>query len=216
MKSQSNISLIIKRIHKISKQYKNELVNKTFLILYEGKAVEITYRIDNFLHLCGVETNLTAKDFYRRAVHSKLSCKEIQFTQKHPYNLAEIKTKHLSKALSLINRDAFVVSDITTQTKSFILGTTDLEIVLCFDLQINKSGKIISPILIPYSLRVEDIPNNKFSNMYEVDYVLSKETGTKHYMNIEYGNPDFLTSYLEKHSISDYSINISDHNSSTK
>ena len=52
--------------------------------------------------------------------------------------------------------------------------------------------------------------------MYEVDYVLSKETGTKHYINIEYGNPDFLTSYLEKYSISDYSINISNQNSSTK
>ena len=93
-------------------------------------------------------------------------------------------------------------------SKTFKLGATDLEVIFCFDSQIDNNGNIINNILIPYSLRVEGIPNSKFGNMYEVNYVLSKKTGTKNYINIEYGNPDFLTSYLEKYSISGYSINI--------
>lgn len=216
MKRKYDKSNIINRIYYIATLYQNLLVAKTFLILYEGNSSEILFKSDNFLHLCGVGTNLSAIYFYKYAISKKLSSKDIFFNTSHPYDFANTKTQHLQKAISLLSREAFVITDVSTQTKTFKLGATDLEVVFCFDSQVDNTGNVINNALVPYSLRVEDIPNSKFNNMYEVDYVLSKKTGTKTYINIEYGNPDFLTSYLEKYSISDYSINISNQNSSTK
>ena len=195
-------------IHKNAVIYKKHLISKTFLLIFEGHSIEIMFKAENLLHLCGVDTKLLAKDFYQKAYQKKLSDKEIYFSKKHPYDFAKIKLEHLPQAISLLSNESFVITDISTQTKMFKLGATDLEVIFCFDSQIDNNGNIINNILIPYSLRVEGIPNSKFNNMYEVDYVLSKKTGTKNYINIEYGNPDFLTSYLEKYSISDYSINI--------
>ena len=195
-------------IHKNAVIYKKHLISKTFLLLFEGHSIEIMFKAENLLHLCGVDTKLLAKDFYQKAYQKKLSDKEIYFSKKHPYDFANIKLEHLPQAISLLSNESFVITDISTQTKMFKLGATDLEVIFCFDSQIDNNGNIINNILIPYSLRVEGIPNSKFGNMYEVNYVLSKKTGTKTYINIEYGNPDFLTSYLEKHSISGYSINI--------
>jgi hypothetical protein len=195
-------------IHKNAVIYKKHLISKTFLLLFEGHSIEIMFKAENLLHLCGVDTKLLAKDFYQKAYQKKLSDKEIYFSKKHPYDFAKIKLEHLPQAISLLNNESFVITDISTQTKMFKLGATDLEVIFCFDSQIDNNGNIINNILIPYSLRVEGIPNSKFGNMYEVNYVLSKKTGTKTYINIEYGNPNLLTSYLEKHSISGYSINI--------
>ena len=208
MKPKINKSKILKMIHKNAVIYKKHLISKTFLLLFEGHSIEIMFKAENLLHLCGVDTKLLAKDFYQKAYQKKLSDKEIYFSKKHPYDFAKIKLEHLPQAISLLSNESFVITDISTQTKMFKLGATDLEVIFCFDSQIDNNGNIINNILIPYSLRVEGIPNSKFGNMYEVNYVLSKKTGTKNYINIEYGNPDFLTSYLEKHSISGYSINI--------
>lgn len=195
-------------IHKNAVIYKKHLISKTFLLLFEGHSIEIMFKAENLLHLCGVDTKLLAKDFYQKAYQKKLSDKEIYFSKKHPYDFAKIKLEHLPQAISLLSNESFVITDISTQTKMFKLGATDLEVIFCFDSQIDNNGNIINNILIPYSLRVEGIPNSKFGNMYEVNYVLSKKTGTKNYINIEYGNPNLLTSYLEKYSISDFSINI--------
>jgi len=208
LKPKINKSKILKMIHKNAVIYKKHLISKTFLLLFEGHSIEIMFKAENLLHLCGVDTKLLAKDFYQKAYQKKLSDKEIYFSKKHPYDFAKIKLEHLPQAISLLSNESFVITDISTQTKMFKLGATDLEVIFCFDSQIDNNGNIINNILIPYSLRVEGIPNSKFGNMYEVNYVLSKKTGTKNYINIEYGNPDFLTSYLEKHSISGYSINI--------
>jgi len=207
---------IIERLHAIARLYQRELVGKTFLILYEGNKSEVIFKSENFLHLCGVETNLSAKHFFKCAIRKSLTPKNIFFSQSHPYNLCEIKTKFMPQAISLFKKDSLAITDISTQTRQFKLGTTDLDVVFCFDEDSASHPNIARNILFPCSLRVEDIPNSKFNNMYEVNYVLSKKTGTKNYINIEYGNPNLLTSYLEKYSISDYSINISNQNSSTK
>jgi len=203
-------------IHKNAVIYKKQLISKTFLLLFEGHSIEIMFKAENLLHLCGVDTKLLAKDFYQKAYQKKLSDKEIYFSKKHPYDFAKIKLEHLPQAISLLSNESFVITDISTQTKMFKLGATDLEVIFCFDSQIDNNGNMINNILIPYSLRVEGIPNSKFGNMYEVNYVLSKKTGTKNYINIEYGNPNLLTSYLEKHSISGYSINITNQELSPK
>ena len=206
-KSQNKIALV-KRIKNTAVQYKKDIVGKTFLVLFEGKSVEIIFKVENFLHLCGVDTKLQAKDFYKKALKNQLTEKEIIFSKTHPYPLAEIKTKNLSRALSLMKNEAFMITDITTQSHSYKIGTTDFQVVLCFDNQINASGQTVNNVLIPYSLRVEDINSNKYNNIYEIDFVLSKETGKKEYSFMEYGDIHKLSQYLKSHSIHDYNISV--------
>ena len=208
MKAKQHVTKIIDKISTVAKQYKDDIVGKTFLVLYEGQSIEVLFKTENFLHLCGVDTVLYAKDFYRKAVNGQLREKEIRFSNNHPYIFAEIKTERLSDALSLLKRDSLVITDVSTQTKVYKLGTTDLEVVLCFDSQLDDNGNPINDILIPYSLRVEHITNNKYNKIFEVDFVLSKKTGTKEYTKIEFGESSLLNEYLLTNNITQYIINI--------
>lgn len=208
MKSKHNSKTILNRVVNLAKQYKDTLVGKTFLVLYEGHSVELLFKTENFLHLCGIDSVLYAKDFYRKAVKGQLQSTEISFSSVHPYVFADIKTSYLAQAFSIFTKDSLVITNISTSTRSFKLGTTDLEIVFCFDVQYDNTGKIINDVLIPYSLRIENIANNKFNQMFEVDYVLSKPTGAKQYSTIEFGDKMKLEQYLKDKNINEYSINL--------
>ena len=47
--------------------YSQNLGGKTFLYVYGDKYFEVSFPIDHFLHLTGVETRFSAKDFYKNA-----------------------------------------------------------------------------------------------------------------------------------------------------
>ena len=47
--------------------YSQNLAGKTFLYVYGDEYFEVSFPVDHFLHLTGVETILSAKDFYRNA-----------------------------------------------------------------------------------------------------------------------------------------------------
>lgn len=65
--------------------YSRNLAGKAFLYVYEDEYFEVSFPIDHFLHLTGVETYLTAREFYRNAKRNKLTSKQFYFTSKHPY-----------------------------------------------------------------------------------------------------------------------------------
>ena len=45
--------------------YSQNLAGKVFLYVYGDEYFEVSFPIDHFLHLTGVETRLSAKDFYK-------------------------------------------------------------------------------------------------------------------------------------------------------
>ena len=47
--------------------YSQSLAGKTFLYVYGDEYFEASFPVDHFLHLTGVETRRSAKDFYRNA-----------------------------------------------------------------------------------------------------------------------------------------------------
>ena len=47
--------------------YSQSLAGKTFLYVYGDEYFEVSFPVDHFLHLTGVETRLSAKDFYKNA-----------------------------------------------------------------------------------------------------------------------------------------------------
>ena len=53
--------------------YSQNLAGKTYLYVYGNEYFEVSFPIDHFLHLTGVETRLSAKDFYKNA-KKKLPC----------------------------------------------------------------------------------------------------------------------------------------------
>lgn len=53
--------------------YSQDLAGKVFLYVYGDEYFEVSFPVDNFLHLTGVETGLSAKDFYKNAKKGKLT-----------------------------------------------------------------------------------------------------------------------------------------------
>ncbi len=82
---------IIQSIQQAALIFDSKLVGKTFLYIYEGKAIEVVYRTTDFLHLTGVDTALSASAFYRNAKSGKLSSGQIFFSTRHPYVLSKKK-----------------------------------------------------------------------------------------------------------------------------
>lgn len=198
---------IAKRINEAAIYYKNNIINKDFLILFEGNSIEFSFTRKNFLHFCGVEAKyMSALDFFKKASKGKVTSKNFYFTKDHPFNLASLKTENLINMFTLLQKDSLMITDLYTKTKSFKLGAIDCNIVICLDFVKSKMSDQYD--LIPFSLRVEDVPTSRFNKIYEVDYVLSKEAGSKEYNTIEFGNQFMLDEYLEKHNITKYNIKI--------
>ena len=200
---------MIHRICLAANEYKQNLDGKQFLILFEGEYIEVTFKKEHFLHLCGVGTKLFSKDFYKKSANYSLTKNEIIFNSVHPYDLADIKTNNLNTAFNIFRKESLIVTDITTHTYNYKLGATDLDILICFDYDRDKNGNKTSDVLIPYSLRVENIANSKYNKIYEIDYVLSKCNGSKSYTKIEFGEVSQLQQYLTDKNLTGFSINIS-------
>lgn len=47
--------------------YSQNLAGKAFLYVYGDEYFEVSFPIDHFFHLTGVETMLSARDFYKNA-----------------------------------------------------------------------------------------------------------------------------------------------------
>ncbi len=77
--------------------YSQSLAGKTFLYVYGEEFFEVSFPIDHFLHLTGVETKLSAKDFYKNAKKAKLTSSQFYFDARHPYANARKKLPCLKR-----------------------------------------------------------------------------------------------------------------------
>lgn len=189
----------VKRIVSAAKEYREKLSGKTFLIIYDKtQKLEVIFKNDSFLHLTGVGSKLYAKDFMKKACRNTLRESEIFFDEKHPADLADVKTKNLSRLYELIVKEVFLVDDIVTLTAQYAMGMTDLELLLCLGPNTDQNGKLLNGCKVPYSFRVEELKNEKFSNLYEVDFVFSKLTGTKLYTDITFGEKETICNLDEE------------------
>ena len=162
-------SAILKKIHNAAKNYQRYLAGKTFMYVYEGKSIEVVFKNSSFLHLTGVNTKLRAKEFYKHAkTKNGLKVQEFFFDKNHPYDLAEKKTDHLEDLYRITNMEVLITEDVVTFTAR------------------DKHGKLIDDCLVPYSFRIEQIGNEKFGELYEVDFIFCKQTNESKYEIISY------------------------------
>ena len=182
-KKNNDRKIIIHEISKAAQLYKKHLVDKKFLYVFDSRYIEVCYKTDNFRHLTGVETSLSAKRFYPYAVKKQLQSSQIYFSSRHPYSLCKKKLKHICEIAVLASTENFMLEEILTNTKSYKFSATNLQFTLCLNKEYDDYGQEKSECYIVESLRDEDC-FSKSKAAYEVSLILSKNNAAKKYNNL--------------------------------
>ena len=155
--------------------YSKNLAGKIFLYVYGNDFFEVSFPIDHFLHLTGVETNLSAKDFYKNAKKGKLTNNQFYFDSRHPYANAKKKLPCLKRLPELTNDMVCILKDMQTVTIVYKLSVTNLEFTLGLTANTDSFGNKINNLFLPMSLRVEDSSVAKSNDGDIVDFIFSKD-----------------------------------------
>lgn len=164
--------------------YSKNLAGKAFLYVYGEEFFEVSFPVDHFLHLTGVETNLSAKDFYKNAKKGKLTNNQFYFDTRHPYANAKKKLPCLKRLPELTNEMVCILKDMQTVTIIYKLSVTNLEFTLGLTENIDNHGKKVNHFFLPMSLRVEDSSVAKSNDGDIVDFIFSKDASMAKYDSI--------------------------------
>ena len=153
-----NKARIIQTITSAAVQYKQHLVGKTFLYVFEGRMIEVAYHAKEFRHLTGVAARgLTALSFYDKAVDGTLQESQIYFDVNHRFHLCKRKMKHIQNLASVANSALIVLEDAGTATETYHFAFTELKFTLCLGRDIDPvTGSQKSDYYIVKSLRDGD------------------------------------------------------------
>lgn len=58
---------VVKQINIAAQSYRDRLVGKSFMYVFNSRHIEVIFKVQNFKHLTGVESQLSAKRFYSLA-----------------------------------------------------------------------------------------------------------------------------------------------------
>ena len=162
----------LKIIIDAASQYEEKLNNRLFLIVYqEGgktKTVCVGFRDMNFMHLTGVDTKLSAQQFYSACLESKLSERDFEIDNKGKVQRKLIVLPYLSDLLyqsCMIGN--FVNSGIWIRADYFV-GDTKVILSVGF-----REGKMVD---YPVTLYNEDVrklshPTNKVLAIFSKSYL---------------------------------------------
>ena len=161
--------------------YSSDLAGKTFLYVYGNDFFEVSFPVDHFLHLTGVETRLSAKDFYKNAKKGILTNNQFYFSVRHPYANAKKKLPCLKRLPELTNEMVCILKDMQTVTIMYKLSVTNLEFTLGLTENLDSYGKKINDYFLPMSLRVEDSSVEKSTDGDIVDFIFAKDASKAKY-----------------------------------
>ena len=161
--------------------YSQNLAGKAFLYVYGDEYFEVSFPVDHFLHLTGVETKLSAKDFYKNAKKGKLTNSQFYFDARHPYANAKKKLPCLKRLPELTNDMVCILKDMQTVTIIYKLSVTNLEFTLGLTENTDDKGKKVNDFFLPMSLRVEDSSVEKSNDGEIVDFIFSKDASMAKY-----------------------------------
>lgn len=164
--------------------YSRSLAGKTFLYVYGEEFFEVSFPVDHFLHLTGVETRLSAKDFYKNAKKGKITNSQFYFSGGHPYANAKKKLPCLKRLPELTNDVICILKDMQTVTIVYKLSVTNLEFTLGLTENIDSSGKKVNDLFLPMSLRVEDSSVAKCDDGEVVDFIFTKDASISKYKEL--------------------------------
>ena len=161
--------------------YSQNLAGKVFLYVYGNEFFEVSFPVDHFLHLTGVETRLSAKDFYKNAKRAILTNNQFYFDTRHPYANAKKKLPCLKRLPELTNDTVCILKDMRTLTIVYKLSVTNLEFTLGLTENTDDKGNKINDFFLPMSLRVEDSSVEKSNDGEVVDFIFSRDASVSMY-----------------------------------
>lgn len=161
--------------------YSQSLAGKTFLYVYGDEYFEVSFPVDHFLHLTGVETILSAKDLYRNAKKAILTNNQFYFDARHIYANAKKKLPCLKRLPELTNEMVCVLKDMQTMTITYKLSVTNLEFTLGLTENTDRGGNKINDFFLPMSLRVKDSSVEKSNDGEIIDFIFSKDASVAKY-----------------------------------
>ena len=183
--------------------YSRDLAGKTFLYVYGNDFFEVSFPVDHFLHLTGVETELSAKNFYKNAKKGILTNNQFYFSVRHPYANAKKKLPYLKRLPELTNEMVCILKDMQTVTIIYKLSVTNLEFTLGLTENFDKYGKKINDYFLPMSLRVEDTSVERSEDGEIVDFIFSKDASKTKYDTLLVEDKDKIIPDSVQHLISD-------------
>ena len=161
--------------------YSSKLAGKHFLYVYGEEYFEVSFPSDCFLHLTGVETILSAKDFYKISKKGNLTNSQFYFSSRYPFANAKKKLPCLKRLPELTNGLVCVLKDMQTVKITYKLSVTNLEFTLGLTENLDKNGKKINNLFLPMSLRVEDSSVEKSAEGEIIDFIFSKDASVAKY-----------------------------------
>lgn len=161
--------------------YSQNLAGKVFLYVYGNEFFEVSFPVDHFLYLTGVETRLFAKDFYKNAKRAILTNNQFYFDTRHPYANAKKKLPCLKRLPELTNDTVCILKDMRTLTIVYKLSVTNLEFTLGLTENTDDKGNKINDFFLPMSLRVEDSSVEKSNDGEVVDFIFSRDASVSRY-----------------------------------
>ena len=161
--------------------YSSKLAGKHFLYVYGEEYFEVSFPADCFLHLTGVETNLSAKDFYKISKKGNLTNSQFYFSSRYPFANAKKKLPCLKRLPELTNGLVCILKDMQTVKITYKLSVTNLEFTLGLTENSDKNGNRVNNLFFPMSLRVEDSSVEKSADGEIVDFIFSKDASVAKY-----------------------------------
>ena len=172
---------IRKQIIDASCVYRDNLAGRVFLYVTGEEYFEVVFQTDRFMHLTGVNSKLTAQEFYDKATDSELTTGQIYFDKEHPYHGAKKKLPCLMLLPALTNSLVCVVKDMKTLTLTYKLGVTNLDFTIGLTENVDFEGNKINDWFLPRTLRVKDKSIENSSSAEFVDFIFSKDASMDKY-----------------------------------
>jgi hypothetical protein len=171
MNYKDKVEMVRNNIISNAKMYKNKLVGRYYLYIFENQCFEMYYGKENFMHLTGAGSNLSPNQFYELAKKGKLQSKQMYFNSRYPLSNALKKTNNLNDLEKFINEGYFVIKDLETSSEVYPYAITNVDQSVLMGLKEEATN-----ICIPKSFRVKGNVFDKAQEdkLFEIHYILSK------------------------------------------
>lgn len=181
---------IRKQIITASEVYRDKLAGRVFLYVYGESYFEVVFPTDRFRHLTGVNSSISAQEFYDKAKSSMLSAGQIFYDREHTYRGAKRKLPCLTMLPALTNNVVCVVKDMKTVTLTYKIGVTNLDFTIGLSENLDLEGNKINDWFLPRTLRVKDKAIESSADAEFIDFIFSKDASVDKYSTMTYADKD--------------------------
>lgn len=184
---------ICNELIELSPKFFEYFVSKEYLIISDKFMLQPFYelgaRISDFLHLTGLNTNLTFNEFFNKCFSGKILPCDFSLSSYtelgHNKQSIKYKMKHLPDIIGIFSKDIRIKEDFKYGHVECELATTEGTFTLCF--------KKYSSLYRPYSLLHHNLLDLETSVSPEL--ILSKDKGKDYYETIVKGDKDKINKY---------------------